>query len=107
MCNALPKRRIFGSAPTLLAIEGAAATIACTATGATFTAQGVDSLLVQAERAGLAPKHGCRMGICASCQCTKISGSVQNLITGELSSAPNETIRLCISSARSDLTLAL
>jgi ferredoxin len=64
-------------------------------------------LLLQAERAGLKPKHGCRMGICASCQCTKTSGTVQNLITGDISSAPNETIRLCISAARSDLTLAL
>jgi ferredoxin-NADP reductase len=97
----------FGSAPQLLAIECAAATVDCTTTGAAFTAQGADNLLVQAERAGMAPKHGCRMGICASCQCTKASGTVQNLVTGELSSAPNETIRLCISAARSNLTLAL
>ncbi len=107
MPNATLHSERFGSAPTLLVIEGAAATIACTTTGATFTTQGADNLLVHAERAGLAPKHGCRMGICASCQCTKTSGTVQNLITGELSSAPNETIRLCISAARSDLTLAL
>lgn len=97
----------FGSAPQLLAIAGAPAAVHCASTGKTFTTSGPDALLVQAERAGLAPKHGCRMGICASCQCTKTSGTVQNLITGELSSAPNETIRLCISAARSDLTLAV
>ena len=75
--------------------------------GATFTTQGTDPLLVQAERAGLTPKHGCRIGICRSCQCTKTSGTVENLQTGEVSSAPNELIRLCISIARSDVALAL
>ena len=75
--------------------------------GATFTTSGTDPLLVQAERAGLTPKHGCRIGICRSCQCVKTSGTVENLQTGELSSAPNELIRLCISTARSDVALAL
>lgn len=73
----------------------------------TFTTSGVDPLLVQAERAGVSPKHGCRMGICRSCQCVKKSGTVENLQTGEISSAPNELIRLCISTARSDVTLDL
>jgi ferredoxin-NADP reductase len=76
-------------------------------TGTTFTTQGVDPLLVQAERAGLTPKHGCRIGICRSCQCVKTSGTVENLQTGEVSSAPNELVRLCISTARSDVVLAL
>lgn len=75
--------------------------------GATFSTQGTDPLLAQAERAGLSPKHGCRIGICRSCQCVKTSGTVENLQTGEVSSAPNELIRLCISTARSDVALAL
>jgi len=97
----------FGSPPRMMVAVGDPAEISCTTSGRTFTAAGGDTLLVQAERAGLAPKHGCRMGICASCQCVKASGSVQNLVTGEVSSAANETIRLCISAARSDVTLAL
>ncbi len=72
-----------------------------------FTTQGSAPLLVQAEQAGLSPKHGCRIGICRSCQCVKASGTVENLQTGEVSSAPNELIRLCISAARSDVTLDL
>lgn len=72
-----------------------------------FASLGATNLLAQAEAAGLAPKHGCRIGICRSCQCIKRSGTVQNLQTGELSSAPNETIRLCVSAARSALTLDL
>lgn len=97
----------FGRAPTMLTVEGAPAAIECSSAGVRFVSKGTDTLLVQAERAGLQPKHGCRMGICASCQCVKTQGTVQNLITGEVSSAPGETIRLCISAARSDLTLAL
>ena len=77
------------------------------ASGDTFTTSGSEPLLMQAERAGLFPKHGCRIGICRSCQCTKTQGTVENLQTGELSSAPNELIRLCISAARTDVTLDL
>ena len=72
-----------------------------------FTTLGSAPLLVQAEQAGLSPKHGCRIGICRSCQCVKASGTVENLQTGEVSSAPHELIRLCISAARSDVTLDL
>ena len=72
-----------------------------------FTTHGAAPLLVQAEQAGLSPKHGCRIGICRSCQCVKTSGTVENLQTGEVSSAPNELIRLCITAARSDVTLDL
>jgi len=72
-----------------------------------FLSLGAAPLLAQAEAAGLAPKHGCRIGICRSCQCVKRSGTVQHLHTGELSSSPNELIRLCVSAARSDLELDL
>jgi ferredoxin-NADP reductase len=72
-----------------------------------FTTQGSAPLLAQAEQAGFSPKHGCRIGICRSCQCVKASGTVENLQTGEVSSAPNELIRLCITAARSDVTLDL
>ena len=72
-----------------------------------FDSLGADNLLAQAEAAGLAPKHGCRIGICRSCQCVKRSGTVQNLQTGELCSTPNEVIRLCVSAARSELALDL
>jgi len=96
----------FVGAPLLPATApGTPVEIVCATSGKTFTTQGAEPLLVQAERAGLSPKHGCRIGICRSCQCVKKSGTVQNLQTGEVSSAPNELIRLCISSARSDVAL--
>lgn len=72
-----------------------------------FTASPQTSLLEAAEAAGLQPAHGCRIGICKTCQCTKRSGSVENLRTGLVSSEPDELIQLCISVARSPLELAL
>ncbi len=47
------------------------------------------------------------MGICHTCKCRKTSGTVQNLLTGEISSEPDEDIQLCMSVARSDVELDL
>lgn len=91
--------------PTDVSPEGVR--IRLTNTGATVTAQGPGSLLDQLERAGERPRHGCRMGICHTCTCTKRSGAVQNLLTGEVSTEPDQLIQLCISVPRSDLDLEL
>lgn len=98
----------FVAAPLLpTTAPGTPVQVALLASGKAFTARGTDPLLLQAERAGLSPKNGCRIGICRSCQCMKTHGTVENLQTGELSSAPNELIRLCISAARTDVALDL
>ena len=65
------------------------------------------SLLEQAEGAGVPAQSGCRMGICHSCTCRKVSGTVKNLLTEEISSGPEETIQLCVSAALSDLVIDL
>ncbi|HLK38243.1 MAG TPA: 2Fe-2S iron-sulfur cluster-binding protein [Polyangiaceae bacterium] len=65
------------------------------------------TLLEQAESAGLRPAHGCRMGICHTCTCRKVSGTVRNELTGESSSAADEEIRICVSTPLSDVTLDL
>ena len=64
-------------------------------------------LLEQAEDAGLAPEHGCRMGICNTCSCRKRAGIVRNVITGELSTAGEEQIRICVSVPVGDVALDL
>ncbi len=64
-------------------------------------------LLEQAEDAGLAPEHGCRMGICNTCRCRKTAGTVRNVITGEISTAREEQIRICVSVPLGDVTLEL
>jgi hypothetical protein len=47
------------------------------------------------------------MGICNTCACRKQTGVVENVLTGAVSSEPNEEIRLCVSRARTDVELAL
>jgi ferredoxin-NADP reductase len=64
-------------------------------------------LLEQAEDAGLSPEHGCRMGICNTCSSRKRAGTVRNVITGELSSAGEEQIRICVSVPVGDVALDL
>jgi ferredoxin-NADP reductase len=65
------------------------------------------SLLEQAEAAGVPAESGCRMGICHTCSCRKVAGTVKNLLTDEISSAPDEQIQLCISAPLGDLVVEL
>jgi len=85
---------------------GAPVRVRATRSGRSFTTTGERPLLVEAEHAGLSPKHGCRIGICRTCRCRLTSGTVENLRTGELHSEPG-LIQLCISAARTDLELEL
>jgi len=65
------------------------------------------SLLEWAEAQGLQPAHGCRQGICASCTCTLLSGTVRDMRSGVLFSEPGQPIRLCVSAAHSDVEIDL
>ena len=69
--------------------------------------QAKSNLLESAEQAGLKPAHGCRMGICNTCSCTKVQGSVKNILTGEINSENNSQIKLCISQAISPVVINL
>lgn len=65
------------------------------------------SLLDQAEAAGLTPQNGCRMGICHTCTRRKTSGTVRNLITGAVSTGPDEDVQICVSVPVGDVDIAL
>ncbi|MBO9528373.1 MAG: ferredoxin reductase [Acinetobacter oleivorans] len=65
------------------------------------------TLLSSAEQAGLRPQHGCRMGVCNQCTCTKVSGVTQNILTGEIDDQPNRAIKLCVNQALSPVTIDL
>jgi ferredoxin-NADP reductase len=65
------------------------------------------SILEQAEQAGVPAQSGCRMGICHTCTCRKLSGTVKNLLTEEISAAPDVEIQLCVSAPLSDLVIDL
>jgi ferredoxin len=64
-------------------------------------------LLPALEAHGLRVPHGCRMGVCNTCSCSKVGGTTQDLQSGESQAEPNSAVRLCISSASTDLTLDL
>ncbi len=70
-----------------------------------FDATGDQTILVAGEQAGLRIQHGCRQGICHECTCRLHSGSVRDISTGERIDGQGQPIRLCVSSAMSDLEL--
>ncbi|MGJ8668821.1 MAG: ferredoxin reductase [Oceanococcus sp.] len=85
--------------------QGVAAHIHLQRSGRKVEASEQQSALLALEAAGEAPSYGCRIGICQSCKCTKVSGQVRNILTGQISREPNEAIQLCISAAETDLVL--
>jgi ferredoxin-NADP reductase len=69
-------------------------------------ADGITNLLRVAEDAGLNPPHGCRMGICHSCDAQLVSGCVRDLRTSELVEA-GTTIQVCVCAAAGDVEIVL
>jgi ferredoxin-NADP reductase len=84
--------------------DGAEGVVSFAASGRKAANSGLP-LLEQAEDAGLAPEHGCRMGICNTCSCRKRTGTVRNVFTGATSSAGEEQIRICVSVPLGDVAL--
>jgi stearoyl-CoA 9-desaturase NADPH oxidoreductase len=71
------------------------------------TATDVRTLLVVAEAQGLQPKSGCRIGICGTCHCKKLSGTTRDLRTGEVSTEANVDVALCSTVAIGDVSIDL
>ena len=93
--------------PRLVAMPGeASGSVRFAASGIEVAASGV-TLLEQAERAGLSPAYGCRMGICHTCTRRKLAGYVRNVNSGQLSSCEDEDIQLCVSMPAGDVELDL
>lgn len=65
------------------------------------------TLLDALEAQGLNPPSGCRMGVCHTCSCPRLSGTTHDLHSGEIASETERAVRLCVSRACSDLTLDL
>lgn len=69
-------------------------------------ADGTTPLLRVAEDAGLNPPHGCRMGICHTCDVPLVSGQVRELGSGEILSEPGTLVQTCIYAAAGDCELS-
>ena len=100
------KEEAFGLPPVVRA-PGEKVTVTFSASRTEATTDQPGTLLDMAEGAGLTPTSGCRMGICYTCKCTKKSGQVRNIVTGELSTQDEEDIRICVSTPVSNVELAL
>jgi ferredoxin-NADP reductase len=110
-------RSLFSAAPTFhaeaftppprLIEDSGNVRVTLASSGRTLTLARGQSLLTALEAEGLRPTSGCRMGICNTCSCGKSSGITRNLNTGDLTGEPVSALKLCISSAVSDLVLDL
>lgn len=65
------------------------------------------ALLRVAEQAGLNPAHGCRMGICHTCDTTLLSGCVRDLRNGKMVTEAGRTVQICVCAAAGDCELDL
>lgn len=74
---------------------------------ATYASNSGQTLLEQAEAAGLSPAYGCRMGICKTCTTRKSEGAVRNVVNGAESAMPDEDIQICVSAPLGDCALDL
>jgi ferredoxin-NADP reductase len=106
--DGLPEPVVETFTPPVLSFdtEGAVGLVSFAASGCEAANSGLP-LLEQAEDAGLVPDHGCRMGICNTCSCRKTAGTVRNVVTGEISTAREEQIRICVSVPVGDVELDL
>lgn len=70
-------------------------------------ADALTPLLRVAEDAGMNPPHGCRMGICHTCNTTLRAGCVRDLRTGKLLNEVGSIVQTCICAAAGDCELDL
>ena len=96
------------SPPAALPTEGAASVMLGFArSGQQFSGNSAQSLLEQAEAHGLRPAHGCRQGVCTTCTCTLVSGTVRDTRSGALFAEPGQPIRICVSAPHGDVEIDL
>ena len=92
------------------ALDSAASTggrVRFCASGMSARADGRTPLLRVAEDAGVAAAHGCRMGICHTCDVTLLGGCVRDLRTGARIDEPGTRVQVCVCAAAGDVDLAL
>ncbi len=97
----------FHAAMAPLPADAAGGTVRFASSGREVVANGRTPLLRVAEDAGLNPPHGCRMGICHTCDAKLVSGQVRDLRTGALLSDAGANVQVCVCAAAGDVALEL
>jgi len=101
-------RERFTAARAAIPAQGVVAgELALARSGLRVHASSDRSLLEQIEAAGGQPAYGCRAGICGTCACRTLAGTVRNLVTGAISDEAGAAIRLCVSAPVGPVTLDL
>lgn len=95
----------FGAPPLDPSLDTRDGVVRFDRSGVTVAATG--TILETAEAAGLAPKFGCRRGICGTCTSTKTAGVVRDLITGTESSPEAGRFKPCTTVACGEVAVAL
>ena len=93
--------------PPRVVMDTGSVQVTLASSGRTLTVPRGQSLLTVLEAEGLSPASGCRMGICNTCACGKRSGTTRHLHTGDITDEPLSALKLCVSSAATDLVLDL
>lgn len=96
--------------PTLAKVEAAATAtvrVHLARSGKDLEVPTTLSLLDALEAQGFKPRSGCRMGVCHTCSCTRTAGTTLDMQSGQQSGEPGIDVRLCMCTARTDLTLDL
>ncbi len=93
--------------PPRVVVDTGSVQVTLASSGRTLMVPRGKSLLTVLEAEGLRPASGCRMGICNTCSCGKRSGSTRHLHTGDITDEPVSALKLCVSSAATDLVLDL
>ena len=75
--------------------------------GVQASADHLTPLLRVAEDAGMNPPHGCRMGICHTCNTRLLGGCVRDLRTGKLLNDVGAIVQTCVCAAAGDCELDL
>lgn len=96
----------FAAALAPLPANDAGGCVRFTASRTQTRSDGRTPLLRVAEDAGVHAPHGCRMGICHSCDATLVAGRVRDLRTGDLAE-PGARIQICVCAAAGDVELDL
>lgn len=86
----------FRPALRAAALDTDTGTLSFTKSKAQAAREGSESILETAERAGLAPAHGCRMGICHGCTAKLICGQVRDLRDGRVYADEGDLIQICV-----------
>lgn len=71
------------------------------------TGHGNQPLLELAEQNGLAPAHGCRMGICHGCTAALKSGCVRDLRSGQTFDEEGDLVQICVCAPVGDVEIDL